>query len=53
MSLNGVGRRIVDKIWEIIQYGELTKLNELNSREDINALKLFTNCHGDFERLNY
>ena len=46
MSLHGIGERLAAQIWEIIQYGDSTKLNVLNSREDINALKLFTNCHG-------
>jgi DNA polymerase lambda len=46
MSLNGIGSRLAEKIAEIIEYGDLSKLNELNSREDIAALKLFTNCHG-------
>jgi DNA polymerase lambda len=46
MSLPGVGRRLADKIWEIIQTGDLTKLSILDSRDDINAIKLFTNIHG-------
>ena len=42
----GVGDRLADKIYEIIQTGDLTKLDEMNSREDINSIKLFTNIHG-------
>ena len=46
MGLNGIGERLAAQISEIIEYGDSTKLNVLNSRDDINALKLFTNCHG-------
>jgi DNA polymerase/3'-5' exonuclease PolX len=46
LSLHGIGQRLATQIWEIIEYGDSTKLNVLNSRDDINALKLFTNCHG-------
>ena len=46
MAIPGVGKRLADKIWEIIQTGDLTKLSILDSRDDINAIKLFTNVHG-------
>ena len=31
---------------EIVDTGNLAKLDDFNSREDINAIKLFTNMHG-------
>lgn len=46
MSIPGVGSRIADKIWEIVETGNLRKLDELSSRDDINSVKLFTNVHG-------
>lgn len=46
MSIPGVGKRIAEKIWEIVETGNFTKLSELSSRDDINAMKLFTTVHG-------
>lgn len=34
-SLPGVGDKLADKIWEIIESGELRKLDELSSQEEI------------------
>ncbi|KAK7483972.1 hypothetical protein BaRGS_00024856 [Batillaria attramentaria] len=45
-SLQGVGSKLADKIWEIAQSGELRKLNEFQSSEEIQVLKLFTDVWG-------
>jgi DNA polymerase lambda len=45
-SLRGVGKRLADKILEIIETGELQKLDEYNSRDDMSSIKIFTNIHG-------
>lgn len=45
-SLNGVGRRLAEKIWEIAESGELRKLNELTSSEENQSMVLFTNIWG-------
>lgn len=42
----GIGKRIADKIWEIIQTGDLRKLDEMNSKESIASIKVFTDIHG-------
>jgi DNA polymerase/3'-5' exonuclease PolX len=41
-----VGKRLADKIWEIVQHGQLQKLDFLNEREDLSAINLFTKIHG-------
>ena len=41
-ALPGVGAKLAEKIWEIVESGELRKLNELTSQEDIKTLDLFT-----------
>ena len=46
MSIPGIGKRLADKIWEIVETGELRKLDEFKSREEINSIKLFTSIHG-------
>ena len=45
-SLPGVGSRLAEKIWEIVERGELRKLDELTSLEETKALELFTNVWG-------
>ncbi|XP_041370367.1 DNA polymerase lambda-like [Gigantopelta aegis] len=45
-ALPGVGSRLADKIWEIIQSGELRKLNEFKSNDEIKVLNMFTNVWG-------
>ncbi|KAL8563394.1 hypothetical protein ACOMHN_063391 [Nucella lapillus] len=45
-SLQGVGSKLADKIWEIAQSGQLRKLTELQSSEQVRMLKLFTNVWG-------
>ena len=45
-SLQGVGAKLADKIWEIAQSGELRKLNEFQSSEQVRVLKLFTDVWG-------
>ncbi|CAF0717185.1 unnamed protein product [Brachionus calyciflorus] len=46
LALPGIGKSIAEKIAEIIQFGDIRKLNEMNSREDLNSLKMFTEIHG-------
>ena len=45
-SLPGVGHRLAEKIWEIVESGELRKLHELTSLEETKALEVFTNVWG-------
>ena len=45
-ALPGIGERLADKIWEIVESGELRKLKELTSEEDTIAINLFTNIWG-------
>ena len=42
----GIGYRLAEKIAEILETGDLRKLDEMSSREDVVALKKFTNIHG-------
>ena len=44
--LPGIGRRLAQKIWEIVESGELRKLDELTSLEEAKALEVFTNVWG-------
>ena len=46
IKLPGIGQKLAEKIAEIAQTGDLRKLDELNSREDLSAIKLFTSVHG-------
>lgn len=46
IKLPGIGKNIAEKIAEIAQTGELRKLNNINQREDLSAIKLFTDIHG-------
>ncbi|XP_013421997.1 DNA polymerase lambda isoform X2 [Lingula anatina] len=45
-AIPGIGASLADKIWEIVESGELRKLNELSSAGDIATLNLFTNIWG-------
>ena len=45
-ALQGVGSKLADKIWEIAQSGELRKLHEFQSSEQVRVLKLFTDVWG-------
>ncbi|ESO96863.1 hypothetical protein LOTGIDRAFT_72491, partial [Lottia gigantea] len=45
-NLRGVGAKLADKIWEIVQSGELRKLNEFKSSEEIKVLNIFNNVWG-------
>lgn len=45
-ALPGIGEKLAEKIWEIIESGELRKLDELTGQEEVQALKLFTNIWG-------
>ncbi|KAK3595810.1 hypothetical protein CHS0354_014626 [Potamilus streckersoni] len=46
MSLPGIGKRLADKIWEIAESGDLRKLNEFKSSEEVQVISLFTNVWG-------
>jgi DNA polymerase lambda len=46
LAIPGVGQKVAEKVWEIVETGHLKNLVELNSREDIRAIKLFTTIHG-------
>ncbi|KAK6185803.1 hypothetical protein SNE40_007953 [Patella caerulea] len=45
-NLRGVGAKLADKIWEIAESGELRKLNEFKSSDDIKILNMFTDVWG-------
>ncbi|XP_059160056.1 DNA polymerase lambda-like [Physella acuta] len=45
-SLTGVGTRLADKIWEIAESGQLRKLKEFESSDEVTVMKLFTNVWG-------
>ncbi|ELU14231.1 hypothetical protein CAPTEDRAFT_169992 [Capitella teleta] len=45
-SLPGVGEKLADKIWEIVESGQLRKLDELTSQEEIQAINLFSDIWG-------
>lgn len=45
-AIPGIGMRLAEKIWEIAESGELQKLKELTSQEEVKALELFTNVWG-------
>ncbi|XP_005091641.1 DNA polymerase lambda [Aplysia californica] len=46
MALPAIGKRLADKIWEIAESGELRKLQELKSSEEVRVLETFTNVWG-------
>ncbi|CAF0803213.1 unnamed protein product [Didymodactylos carnosus] len=46
VALPGIGQRLADKIWEIIETGGFLKLEEYQSRDDITALNIFGNIWG-------
>ena len=46
MAIQGIGTRLADRIWEIVQTGDLKKLDYLKSRDDISSIELFTTVHG-------
>ncbi|XP_075533091.1 DNA polymerase lambda-like isoform X2 [Dermacentor variabilis] len=45
-ALPNVGKRLADKIWEIVQQGRLQKLEEFQSQEHLVAQNLFTKVWG-------
>lgn len=45
-SLRGVGERLADKIWEIVQSGHLRKIDEVCSGKKMEAISLFTKICG-------
>jgi DNA polymerase lambda len=46
IKLPGIGTKLAEKIAEISSTGQLEKLNNLETNDEINALKLFTLVHG-------
>ncbi|XP_049267881.1 DNA polymerase lambda isoform X2 [Rhipicephalus sanguineus] len=45
-ALPNIGKRLADKIWEIVQQGRLQKLEEFQSQENLVAQNLFTKIWG-------
>lgn len=45
-DLPGVGTRLADKIWEIAESGELRKLNEFRSSDEVKIMEMFGNVWG-------
>ena len=45
-AIRGVGKKLADKIIEILESGKLRKLDELSSNEDLKTIDLFTNLWG-------
>lgn len=45
-ALPGVGKRLAEKIWEIAESGELRKLNEFKSSEEIRVIEMFKDVWG-------
>lgn len=46
MNLPSVGKRLAEKIWEIAESGELRKLNEFKSSEEIKVIEMFKDVWG-------
>lgn len=46
MAIPGVGKSLVNRIWEIVETGELKKLDIMKSRDDVSSIELFTTVHG-------
>lgn len=46
LAIEGIGKRLADRIWEIAETGDLDKLEYLKSRDDISSVELFTTVHG-------
>ncbi|XP_052223780.1 DNA polymerase lambda-like [Dreissena polymorpha] len=46
MSLPSVGKRLAEKIWEIVESGDLRKLNEFKSSEEIRVIEMFKDVWG-------
>ncbi|XP_046558150.1 LOW QUALITY PROTEIN: DNA polymerase lambda-like [Haliotis rubra] len=45
-SLTGVGAKLADKVWEIVESGGLRKLEEFKSNEELKILNMFTDLWG-------
>jgi len=45
-AVQGVGSSLAEHVVEIIETGTMRKLDELNARDDIAAVKVFTNIYG-------
>ena len=45
-SIPGVGRKLGDKIWEIVEKGSFSKLDSVKNSEKMQIMNLFTNIHG-------
>ncbi|ESO02110.1 hypothetical protein HELRODRAFT_161346 [Helobdella robusta] len=45
-SLSGVGEKLAEKIWEIVESGKLRKLDELSETEEVTSLNTFVNVWG-------
>ena len=45
-SIPGVGRKIAEKVWEIVEKGSFTKLDNMNSDDKLYTMNMFMNVHG-------
>ena len=46
MSLPSIGKKLAEKIWEIAESGELRKLNEFKSNDEIRVIEMFKDVWG-------
>lgn len=46
LALPSIGKRLAEKIWEIAESGELRKLNEFKSSDEIRVIEQFMNVWG-------
>ena len=46
VNIPGVGSKLANKVWEILESGELRKLTELSSGPEYQTLEMFTNIWG-------
>ncbi|XP_002734013.2 DNA polymerase lambda-like [Saccoglossus kowalevskii] len=45
-SIPGIGKKMADKVWEIIESGHLRKIDYVCQGEEVKAINLFTKIHG-------
>lgn len=46
MALPSIGKRLAEKVWEIAESGELRKLNELRSSDEVKVIEIFKDVWG-------
>ena len=45
-SIPGVGKKLGEKVWEIVEKGSFSKLDNVVNSEKMQVLNLFMNIHG-------